>query len=323
MKDRREFIKKTALTGMGLSLAGSSLLNGSPGLSQPPSLNEIKFPVCTFTKPLQFLGYEDLADILAESGMDGADLGVRMGAHVEPERVEDELPRAVEVLGSRGIQVPMMVTRINDPADPTAEPVLKTASEQGIGIYRMAYYKYDLQLGIEKNLEINKSKLKGLAEINEKHKIHGAYQNHNGRYVGSPVWDLWILLKDLDPQWTGCQYDIRHAVAEGANSWTLGIELLKKHIKCVVVKDFKWEKINGKWKMVNVPLGEGMVDFDEFLGYLKNFSFEGPVDIHCEYPFFDSKDKSLTLEQKRKAALSYMKKDVEFIRQKMMEFGLN
>ena len=75
--------------------------------------------------------------------------------------------------------------------------------------------------------------------------------------------------------------------------------------------------------MVYVPLGEGMVDFDKFLETLKDFGFEGPVDIHFEYPFFDSKDKSLTLEQKRNKALSYMKKDVEFIRQKMMEFGLN
>ena len=31
----------------------------------------------------------------------------------------------------------------------------------------------------------------------------------------NPMWDLWYLLHDLNPQFIGCEYDIRHAVAEG------------------------------------------------------------------------------------------------------------
>ena len=72
-----------------------------------------------------------------------------------------------------------------------------------------------------------KKKLEGLAELNKKYGIVGAYQNHSGRYFGSPVWDLWMQIKDMDPEYTGCQYDIRHAVMEGANSWVLGLQLLK------------------------------------------------------------------------------------------------
>ena len=30
----------------------------------------------------------------------------------------------------------------------------------------------------------------GLARLNEKYKIHGAYQNHAGSNFGAPVWDL-------------------------------------------------------------------------------------------------------------------------------------
>jgi len=40
---------------------------------------------------------------------------------------------------------------------------------------------------------------KELSELNKKHGIHGAYQNHVGGRIGSPVWDLFALLKDLDP----------------------------------------------------------------------------------------------------------------------------
>ena len=327
MGSRREFIKQSAVAGIGLPIAGTSVLNGSLGKAHLTAEmtrrdSSQKYPVCIFSKHLQFLGYEDMADAIIEAGMDGADLGVRKGSHVEPERVEEDLPRAVEALRSKGLQVPMMVTRINDPDDPATEPILKTAAEQGIGIYRMAYYKYNNSPDLRKSFHEFRSKMEGLAEINKKYGIHGAYQNHSGRYFGSPVWDLWLMLKDMDPEWVGCQYDIRHAVLEGANSWPLGLQLLKPFIKCVVVKDFIWEKNNGKWKMKNVPMGEGMVDFDEFFGILREYDFTGPVSMHFEYPFFDEDDQSLTITQKTKSALDNIKRDVSFLRTKMSESGL-
>ena len=66
-----------------------------------------------------------------------------------PERVEEDLPKAVEAIRKRGLTVPMMVTRINDPGHEHTVPVLKTAGKLGIQMYRMAYYKYDDALGIE------------------------------------------------------------------------------------------------------------------------------------------------------------------------------
>ncbi len=314
---RKAFIKQSAVAGLGLPLVGTRILQFpfKPGSSG-------KCPVCIFSKHLQFLGYDDLADTALEGGLDGVDLGVRKGSHVEPDRVEEDLPRAVEAIQKRGLQVPMMVTRINDSLDPKTERILNTAGHLGIRFYRMGYYRYEDSPGIEKSIEKIRPLFRGLAEINEKYGIHGAYQNHSGTYFGAPVWDIWMLLKDLNPEWIGCQYDIRHATIEGANSWPLGLKLLKPYIKCIVVKDSKWEKVNGKWKAVNVPLGEGMVDLDGFFGYLKEFDFSAPISIHFEYPLFDKSDKSLTLEQKRKSALKNIRQDVTCLKRKLKESGL-
>jgi len=55
-------------------------------------------------------------------------------------------------LKQSGISVPMMVTGIINPEDPLTEIVLGTASEQGVGYYRMGYFKYDPAKSIMENL---------------------------------------------------------------------------------------------------------------------------------------------------------------------------
>lgn len=318
MESRRVFLKKSAVAGLGIPIVGPSFLNKTSSM-----VPEINCPLCIFSKHLQFLeDYGDMADAALEAGFDGVDLGVRPGAHVEPERVEKDLPRAVEAIRKRGLKVPMMVTAINDAKDPTALPVLKTAGQLGIQVYRMGYYQYDDKLGIEGSIEKFRSVAAGLAVLNEKYGIRGAYQNHSGLYFGAPVWDLWLLLKDLDPQWMGSQYDICHASIEGNHSWPYALELIRPYIHCVVAKDAKYDKMNGRWRNVYLPLGEGIVDWDSFLGYLKESGYTGPISLHVEYPMYDEDDQSLTVEQKRKGAMNHMKKDVAFLREKMKQAGL-
>ena len=54
---------------------------------------------------------------------------------------------------------------------------------------------------------------------------------------------------DIDPQYLGCQYDIRHAVVEGGYSWENGLRLIQPQINSLVLKDFVWKQVEGKWKV--------------------------------------------------------------------------
>ncbi len=314
MESRREFIKKSAIAGAGLPLIGTSFTMGRSG----------NIPVFAFSKHFQFMeDFGELSDFMLEAGLDGIDLTVRPGGHVEPEKVEEILPGAVEAMKKSGMPAPMMVTKIADAEDPLTDRILKTANQLGIAYYRMAYYSYEDDLGIEKNLEKYKPVFKALSVINEKYNIHGAYQNHAGTRLGGPVWDLYQVLEGLNPDWIGCQYDIRHAVVEGGNSWPLGLKLIKPFVRCVDIKDFRWEKVMGQWKTIHVPLGEGMVDIGKFLGYLKEFEFIGPISLHIEYSMFNENEKSLSMGQKRKIAMGYMKNDMAYLKEKMSESGLS
>src|SRR6478672_11193378 len=67
---------------------------------------------CFFSKHLPEMGYDELGRALKDAGFDGVDLTVRKGGHVLPERVREELPRALEAIRSHGLQVPMITTEL-------------------------------------------------------------------------------------------------------------------------------------------------------------------------------------------------------------------
>ena len=127
--------------------------------------------------------------------------------------------------------------------------------------------------------------------------------------------DLAMLLKAVDSPWVGNQYDIRHATVEGANSWPLGFEYISPHINTLVIKDFYWEKVGGKWKEKNVPLGQGMVDFDAYFEKTKTLPDDTPITVHMEYDLggAESGSRQVTIDQKEMTAA--MKGDRSFLKQ--------
>ena len=308
---RREFIIKSAAAGIMAPFAKYT------GFAQPAPAQSKENMICTFTKPFTWLGYDDLAGFLAEAGFEGIDLSVRSpDGHVLPSNVERDLPLAVKAAQKHGLSVPMMVTGITDAADPFTERVLKTAAEQGVKYYRLGYYKYDSRLTIQQNLDKVRSQLEALCKLNEKYGLQGGYQNHAGANIGSPVWDLWYLLKGLDPRYIGCQYDVRHAAVEGFNSWTLGFDAVAPYVKHECIKDYIYTQDNrGRWTVKSVPLGTGAVDFPKYFAMRKEHGANGPLSIHYEFDLGD--DESLPAKERIKRIMPVVRKEVETLRMLM------
>lgn len=320
MNDSRQTQTNTRTIGRrgflgGLAVAGAS---GALGVSADASAAETGAgkrgrPVCIFSKHLQFLDYAEAAETAAELGFDGLDIPVRPGGHVLPERVADDLPRAVEAAKKAGIEVPTITTAITSPDSPHAENVLSTAARLGVGYYRLGYQSYDETLGIAGSLEAYRPRLSALADMNLSIGIRGDYQNHAGTSVGGPVWDLWYALRDLDPRWIGCQYDIRHATVEGGTCWPLGLKLIGKFVGTTVVKDFKWGLVDGRWRVVDTHVGEGMVDFAAYYGLVRELNISGPISMHFEYPH----------ELTRATVMPLFKKDLDALRKILAAAGLS
>lgn len=313
--NRREFIKATSIVTTG-ALASQPVF--STGLSAKSTAS----PVCVFVKCLQFLDHDRLAETLANVGFDGADLPVRKGGYILPENVEVDLPKVVKTLQKAGIKVPMMVTDIDSPDYPGIERVLGTAASLGITHYRMGYLAYDPAKKVSESLDIHKRAMERLEKVNRKFNIHGEYQNHSGTRVGGPVWDVYWILKDCDPAYIGSQYDIRHATVEGGNSWPVGMELLAPWIKTTDIKDFMWKNENGKWQVIDVPLGEGQVDFDTYLKEYTRLGISGPVSLHFEYDLGGAETGATNPTMSLDKISTYQKNDLNWLRAKFKEHQL-
>ncbi len=319
---RREFIAKSSAAIAGVS-AGLNVFGNENTFQTVAAVKNVIRPVHVFTKCLQFLDFDKMAGVVARQGFDGADLTVREGGQVLPGNVDADLPKAIKALKKEGVGSNMIVTNINDADDKFTRPILKTMADLGIKYYRMGYINYDSKKTMPQNLDEIKRTFKKLEQLNREYGVSGNYQNHSGTRVGGPVWDLYHCLKDCDPKYIGVQYDIRHAVVEGGISWPLGLKLLGPWIQTTGIKDFIWQKNEkGKWELLNVPLGEGMVDFDKYFEMYSAMNIQAPVSIHYEYDLggaeHGNKETTMSLE-KIEACL---KADLVFLKNQFNKYGL-
>src|SRR6202167_3337670 len=158
MMSRRTLLVGAAMSGAFRALAKDTALPAD-GASE-------KLKICVFSKHLQWTTVAEAAAIARDIGFDGLDLTVRAGGHVLPERIETDLPAAVEAVHRAGLTVPMISTEITSVQTPHVEAMLKTASQLGIRQYRWGGLTYSADRGIGEKLDELKPQAKALAELN-------------------------------------------------------------------------------------------------------------------------------------------------------------
>ena len=298
---RRAFIKNTSL------FAGSIPFMGMTNCDW--SMVDDNLPINIFSKHLQFLDYKSASQVAAELGFSGLDLTVRPKGHVLPERAKEDLPKAIKEIQKGGSFCNIMTTAVESVNNEVDVNVLRTASKVGIKYYRTNWFKYKDELSLSDSLEYYKDEVRKLGELNKELGLVGCYQNHAGTKVGASYWEIFELLKLVNPNYFGTQNDIRHAMVEGGLSWENGLKLLQSSIKVIVLKDYKWENVNGNWKVKNVPIGEGMVDFDRYFKLLKKYNIKPPVSLHLEYNLGGAEKGKSTITVDKKVVFDAMKKD--------------
>jgi sugar phosphate isomerase/epimerase len=272
---RRAFLQSAAFVGAAAAIQPSWLA------AEP--VPEKRFKLIGFTKPFRNYNPTETAELVAEVGWDGVELPVRARSEqIKPEQVEDELPKFAEALRRQGREITIVTTDITS-VTPLAEKILRTAVKLGIPQYRLGSIHYAKDKPIAEQLQAISAQLREVAAMNKSLGIEGGYQNHSGRdYVGAPVWDLWTIMKDLNPRHLGLCFDIGHATVEGGLSWPIEARLVAPLFSAVFVKDFRWEQSGRNWRPSWCPLGEGMVN-KTFFQMLKASEFTGPICQHHEY----------------------------------------
>ncbi|MCX6953556.1 MAG: TIM barrel protein [Verrucomicrobia bacterium] len=273
---RRDFLASTAVAASALALG-----------VRPATAAEsakLRWPIIAFSKPFQKLNAEQTAAFVADIGWDGIECPVRAKGQVEPERAPDELPAFAAALRSRQHEIYIATTDITTIGQKHAETVLRTCAKLGIKRIRLGFWKYDLKQSPADQLREIGPALKDIAAACKDLGLQAGFQNHSGRnYVGAPVWDVFSLIRDMDPRHFGMCFDIGHATIEGGLSWPIEAKLIAPFYTAVFVKDFLWKKnAKGVWDAAWCNLGDGMVP-QAFFTELKKSSYTGPICQHHEY----------------------------------------
>jgi sugar phosphate isomerase/epimerase len=302
-------------------LAGASLLAARVARPAAPA----KAKVAIFSKHLQFLQGEELAKAVAAMGFDAIDLTVRKDGHVEPSNVARDLPPLVAIIRKNGLEVSMITTEIADAATPYAEDVLKTASALGIHHYRFGSFKWANNQPLEPQIEAFRPRLAKLAGLNQRYAMSAMYHTHSGiGLVGASIWDLHEIMRDLDPKAMGINYDIGHATIEGGyGGWIASLRIAAPRLRGIAVKDFLWARDEkGAWHEKWCPIGDGMVKLDQFFALVQALDFNGPLQIHYEYPLGGANNGTRLPTLPRDQIYAAMKKDLDRVRASMARVNL-
>lgn len=254
------------------------------GTPPPPPKPRTRPSVCLSSQNLSRLHYSELGGVMKAMGIDGCDLTVRPGGHVQPERAPADMVRAIEGIRDEGVDVPMITTAFLSAAEPWARNVMAIAGGMRVPFFTAGPWPYGDSADIPATVGAVRREVAGLMLLGRTYNIAMGVQNHVGDTVGGAVWDTHAMIADLDPKWVGYHFDVAAATLEGASGgWHVSLRLALSRLKMVALSDFFWSKDGGKWRPKPCPMGEGMVDWSRVFVMLAQSRFTGPLSLRLDY----------------------------------------
>ena len=221
--------------------------------------------ICLYSNLIPDVEYADLPPILSGMGFDGCDLSVQPGGTVKPQQISVDLVRAIESMQGRSLEVPVITTSFVSATEPWARNVLYVTGGTGVPFFRPGYWRFP-----GARIAELKTQWVGLAAAGRAYKMGMGVPNTAGEAV----------LRDLDPDWVGWDFDPSQATPD------LPLEAAMPRVKMVILRDVRRQD----GQMAACPLGQGIVDWTKFFDTLAHAKFSGPLTLHSDYPATDRLD---------------------------------
>ncbi|MCH2127751.1 MAG: sugar phosphate isomerase/epimerase [Pirellulaceae bacterium] len=278
--NRRELLRMAAASGLA-TVATSS--------SAQQSASETIPETCIYTEQFQSLPIREVCRIFKQIGVDGLDLTVRPGGHIEPQDAEHRLPEASKTARDHGLRIMMLTTGITA-ADQHAESILATCQKLDIRRIKMGYYAVGEFGQLAKRLDDVRRQLDAVAKLGAKYEVRPCVHVHSGATIPSNGFMLYNLLRDLPPDRIGAYLDSYHmTITGGAGGWRQAIDLLQPWISLVALKNFQWHKSDRdktgqqRWNSRYCRLQDGIAPIPEFVHTIHQAGYRGFYTLHTEY----------------------------------------
>jgi sugar phosphate isomerase/epimerase len=293
---RREFLRHAATSGV----AASALLAHISIAGEKSADTADTF--CAFTESFQDWPIEKVCEKFKASGLDGLDLTVRPGGHIDPEDAKEKLPLAVAAAKKHGVAISMLTTAITD-ADPTAESILGACGELGISRIKLGYY-HTSQFGkLQSEIDHTRGRMQRIAKLAQRHGVLPCVHIHSGEMIPASGPVAYLLLRDIDPKEVGAYVDPMHMTIEGGIAgWRQSLDLLAPWIAISSLKNCTWQahprddRGQVLWRPIKCPLADGIAPIPDYLHALRELGYRGLYALHSEYRDRNSW-KNLTIDQ--------------------------
>lgn len=247
-----------------------------------------------FSKHLQSMSVSEAGRTIKQLGFDGVELTVRRGGHVQPEKVRDDLPRAVEELTELGLAAPAIVVEIHNRREPLSEDVCKAAALAGATVLRTSGHPYTRFGTIREQIAAARTDAGDLEALGREYGVRLCIHCHSGDMLSAQGGILADIIDQTDPRYVGVSLDIGHLTVEGgASGWRQSIDLLQDRVGIVAVKSFGWfqeldpETREKRWIPQLLPLEEGNAQWRQAFKLLRQVGWDKDgralVSIHSEY----------------------------------------
>ncbi len=310
--NRRQFTRNTAAAFAALATecrlgALSRVLADAPQAAAP------RF--AAFTESFQAWPIDEVCAKFRAIGLDGLDLTVRPGGHIEPRDAVKRLPKAVTAARDHGVKILMLSTGIVE-ANAQADELLHVASEHKIDRIKLGYYRYQGFGTLRGQIDAVRDKLRGVAELAAKHPTLPCVHVHSGDTIPGSGPVAAMLLDGFDPQQLGAYVDPMHMTVEGGNDgWRQGLDLLAPWIAISSIKNCKWvateRDADGQqqWAFRKCPVADGIAPLPRYFAALEQLGYHGLYTLHSEYA-----DRNSWKQLNADECLEQTRLDLEYVR---------
>jgi sugar phosphate isomerase/epimerase len=279
---RRHFGRLAAAAGAVSILAARRTFGDQP----PPAVAPL---FCAFTESFQDWPIDTVCKRFKAAGLDGLDLTVRPGGHIEPGDAKSKLPPAAAAAKRHGVEITMLSTAITD-AGNEAETILATCGQLGIRRIKLGYYR-TAQFGkLLEEIGDTRRRLNGVARLARKHEVLPCVHIHSGDMIPASGPVAYLVLRDFDPNEVGAYVDPMHMTIEGGiGGWRQSLDLLAPWIAISSLKNCGWqpqprdERGQITWRPIKCPIADGIAPIPDYLQTLRDIGFRGPYTLHSEY----------------------------------------
>ncbi|MGK9168919.1 sugar phosphate isomerase/epimerase [Inquilinus limosus] len=264
-----------------------------------------------FTKPWT-CPLPQLADTVAELGLQGVELPVRPGYQVTPETVATGLPAAARTLAERGLE-------IRSVAGPIDEATIAACGEAGVPIIRICV-AVDMAIGFRATVEAYRRQFDALIPALERHGVTIGIQNHSGLQIGSAAGVL-HLIEPYDPRHVCAVLDMAHCAVAGEPT-ALAVDILADRMRGLAnFKSAYHRRVNGPeeeavYKVHWTTHQHAGYSWREYVRCLRQIGFSGAFCLPAEYSHPSGQGQRMGDD-----VLPFLRSDIAFLKALLAEQG--